>query len=81
MLDGGIRPTQCPNATDPQVLHNQEIWHFVKSRFLKEKNHKIFIKQVMKKFIIPFDHKHFGQFSMKKLFQNYERLGCYIDLE
>ena len=31
--------------------------------------------------IIPMDQKHFGQFSMKKLFQNYERLGCYIALE
>ena len=25
ILEGGIRPTQCPNAKDPKIIYNQEI--------------------------------------------------------
>ena len=74
MSDGGIRATQCPNATDPQVLNDQEILKIVKSHFLQQKNHNFFVKQVMKTTVISLNVRPFGLYSKKKSFQKYERL-------
>ena len=75
MSDGGIRATQCPNATDPQVLNDQEILKIDKSHFLQQKNQNFFVKQVMKTTFISFNQRHFGLYFMKKLFHNYQRLS------
>ena len=74
MSDGGIRATQCPNATDPQVLNDQEILKIDKSHFLQQKNQNFFVKQVMKTTVIFLNVRLFGLYSMKKYCQKYERL-------
>ena len=74
MSDGGIRATQCPNATDPHVLNDQEILKIDKSHFLQQKNQNFFVKQVMKTTVIFSNFRPFGLYSMKKSFQKYEQL-------
>ena len=60
MSDGGIRATQCPNATDPQAIYNQE-------KFLQEKNHIFFfVKQVMKTTVIFLNVRPFAGIYSKK---------------
>ena len=76
ILKGCIRPTQNSNATDPQIIYNQEIQQFVKSHFLQQKNHNFFVKQVMKTMVIPLNEKHLGVYSMKNSFQNYEQFSA-----
>ena len=75
MLYGRIRITEYPNETDPNVTYNQEILKFIKIRFLLQKNHNFFVKQVMKTTFISFNQRHFGLYFMKKLFHNYQRLS------
>ena len=74
MLVECIRPTHYPNATDPQVIYNQENLKFVKIHFLQQKNHNFFVKQVMKTTVISLNVRPFGLYSKKKSFQKYERL-------
>ena len=44
---------------------------------MQQKNHKFFIKEVMKNIVIILDQKHFGTVLYEKAWQNYERVRKY----
>ena len=73
--EGGIRAIIYPNPTNPKIVYNQEILKFVKSHFFQQKNQNFFVMLDMETIVIPLDHKPFGQYPIKILFQNYERLS------